>query len=401
MTITISTYRDASETLRHPDLRQALYDEGAILMEKVLVNLHGDEHRRRRLIEGRVLRRDYFKWYEAEVFPKTLEETFAPYRAAGKVDVVDFGFRAMMNLTADFAGIDRAARTPEETGQLLRILRVFGKAATLGQAVGDKAAIRAEIAAAIDEFDRVFFRPSRARREALIAEVAAGRLAEDDLPRDVLTELLRHAGELPLDADVLLKEIGFYLLAGAFTTIHTMSHALHEVFVWMKEHPGDRDRLLRDRMFLQRCVHESIRLHPSSPTAGRRPTCPVHLPTGQDATPDDYVSVDLMAANRDTGVFGADAADYNPRREVPRSMTPYGMSFGLGAHACIGLNMAAGALPRPDTDPATHQYGTVALIIHTLLQAGATPDPDDPGVVDTSTIRRNWLKYPVVLERGR
>ena len=69
----------------------------------------------------------------------------APYRAAGKVDAVDFGFRAMMNLTADFAGIDRPRRTPEETVQLLRILRTFGKAATLGQATGDREAIRAEI----------------------------------------------------------------------------------------------------------------------------------------------------------------------------------------------------------------------------------------------------------------
>src|SRR5262249_52730437 len=96
---TIGGYRDASDTLRMPDLRQALYDEGAILMDKVLVNLHGDEHRKRRNVEARVLRRDYFRWYETSVFPETLKETFAPYIAAGKVDVVDFGFRAMMNLT--------------------------------------------------------------------------------------------------------------------------------------------------------------------------------------------------------------------------------------------------------------------------------------------------------------
>jgi cytochrome P450 len=395
--ISIKTYKDAGDTLRMPNLRQALYDDGAILMEKVLVNLHGDEHRKRRNVEAKVLRRDYFRWYENEIFPGTLQETFAPYRALGKVDVVDFGFRAMMNLTADFAGIDRVKRTPEETAQLLRILRTFGKAATLGQALGDKEPIRAEIRAAIAEFDVEFFSPSETRRRALIADWKAGTRTEDDLPRDVLVELLRAEDELGLSRDELLKEIGFYLLAGAFTTIHTMTHAIHEIFEWMIAHPEDAERLRNDRIFIQRCVHESTRLHPSSPTAGRRPTCPMHLPTGGEVTPADYVSVDLMSANRDAAIFGPDAASYNPMREIPKSAQPYGISFGVGAHACIGLNMAAGVLPRADTDPQTHQYGTVTLIIHALLQANARRDPADPGIVDTSTVRNNWMKYPVLL----
>ena len=83
-THTIKGYKQAADTLRMPDLRQALYDDGAILMEKVLVNLHGDEHRRRRNVEAKVLRRDYFRWYETEVFPKTLKETFSPYWPQGK-----------------------------------------------------------------------------------------------------------------------------------------------------------------------------------------------------------------------------------------------------------------------------------------------------------------------------
>jgi cytochrome P450 len=94
--LVVSGYQEANETLRMPDLRQALYDEGAILMEKVLVNLHGQEHRSRRNIETRVFRRDFFHWYEREVFPVTLRETLAPYLQQGAADLVDFGFRAMM-----------------------------------------------------------------------------------------------------------------------------------------------------------------------------------------------------------------------------------------------------------------------------------------------------------------
>ena len=123
----------------------------------------------------------------------------------------------------------------------------------------------------------------------------------------------------------------------------------------------------------------------------------MRLPGDVAVTQDDYVSVDLMAANRDTAAFGPDAAAYNPHRAVPKGLQPYGISFGAGAHACIGINMAAGALARPDTDPATHQYGTVTLIIRALLDADARPDPDDPAVVDASTVRNNWQRYPVLL----
>ena len=395
--IVVSEYKHANETLRLTDLRQALYDEGAILMEKVLVNLHGDEHRARRSVEIKVFRRDFFEWYEKQIFPTTLRETLAPYLAAGKTDLVDFGFRVMMNLTADFSGVDRPERSPEETARLLRILRTFGKAATLGQALGDKAAIRAEIQQAMDEFDADFFRPSMARRRAMLAQLERGEITEDALPRDVLVELLRSEAETPISHDVLMKEIGFFLLAGAFTSIHTLSHAMHDIFTWSASHPQDAKRYAEDPVFLQKAIHESMRLHPSSPTAGRRPTCPMHLPSGQDVSHDDLISVDLMAANRDKSVFGDDAADYNPHRPAPRGASPYGLSFGIGMHSCIGLTLAAGSLPRAGADAREHHLGTVSLIARTLMQHGARPDPANPGVVDRSTIRNNWSVYPILL----
>ena len=40
----VDTFKAAESALRQSDLRQSLYDEGGILMDKVLVTLHGDEH---------------------------------------------------------------------------------------------------------------------------------------------------------------------------------------------------------------------------------------------------------------------------------------------------------------------------------------------------------------------
>jgi cytochrome P450 len=225
----VTAYDQGDALLKRPDMRQALYDAGAILMERVLVNLHGAEHRTRRTAESRVFRRDFFRYYETEVFPVTLEQTLAPYLAQGEADICDFGYAVMMNLTADFTGIDRPDRTAEETGALLSILRTLGKAPTLGTTTGDKDAIRAEIGDALARFDSRFYQPSKQRRLALLAAHARGELTDDDLPRDVLTAILENPQTAAEPDDVLMKESAFFLLAGAFTSINSMTHAVHRI----------------------------------------------------------------------------------------------------------------------------------------------------------------------------
>jgi len=395
---TIDRYAGAAEALRQRDLRQALYDEGAVIMDRVLVNLHGDEHKARRNLESKVFRRDFFKFYETTVFPATLAETLAPLLAAGRMDLVDFGYRVMVNLTADFTGIDRPDRSPRETEELVATLRIFGRAATLAHYKDDRDAVRRETVATLARFDRDYFTPSVKRRARLLEQFAAGAIDETAMPRDVLTVLLRNEDGIDLDRDVTLREIAFFALAGAHTSIHTLSHAMHELFTWCAQHPQDRARLETDPLFVQRCVHESIRLHPSSPVAARRALCPVALPDERNATQGDEVIIDLHTANRDMAAFGDDASDFNPYRVLQKGQTPYGLSFGLGMHACLGLNLAAGVLPKPDTDPAQHHYGTVAMIVRALLAHHVHPDPADAPAKDATTARDLWGRYPVLLE---
>ena len=76
-------------------------------------------------------KRDFFKYYEEELFPKTLDETIMPFLQEGKADLIDFGYRITMNLSADFAGIDRIEKTPEETESLLSLVKTFSQGATL------------------------------------------------------------------------------------------------------------------------------------------------------------------------------------------------------------------------------------------------------------------------------
>ena len=90
--------------------------------------------------------------------------------------------------------------------------------------------------------------------------------------------------------DVLQREIAFYLLAGAQTSIHSLVHVFHEIHSWLKENPEREDDIKNDPIFVQKCFLESTRLHPSSPVALRKPVCPVQL-TGNKTDVELYKSL--------------------------------------------------------------------------------------------------------------
>jgi cytochrome P450 len=400
-TIELSDYRVCEKALLEPDLKQALYDEGAILMEKVLVTLHGEEHRTRRILEMRVFRRNFFRHYEHEVIPTIFEEVVKPYLAAGSADVVDFGYRVMVYLAITFAGIDRQTRSREEFDDLVRMLRTFGRAATLGQSKVDREAEKKKIAATLQEFDEKFFAPSAQRRQGLIDQFNAGEIGEDDLPMDVLTVLLRNEDKLDLIRDMVLREVAFYFLAGAHTSVHSLGHAMHHLLTWCEEHPEDRQKLIDDTALIQRFVHESFRLHPSSPVSMRKALAAVEFISGETAAEGDTVIVNLQQANRDPTIFGDDAAEFNPYREKQQGVTETGITFGIGIHTCLGKNLAAGTLPKPgeSVDPDRRQLGMVAWIAHGLLKSGAIKDPDNPGHIDPTITRETWADYPILFSK--
>ncbi len=393
----IATFRDAEKTLADRNLQQALYDAGAVFMDRVLVTLHGEEHRTRRTLEMQVFRADFFRYYERGVFPRILDETLSPYLERGRADIVDFGYRVMINLTAEFAGIDRPERMEEETATLVRLLRTFGMGATLQHSTLDPEEVKVEVRKALTEFEERFFKPSVDRRRKLIAQLEAGEISNDDVGRDILTVLLQNEDKVELAWELLMRETAFFYLAGAHTSIHTLGHAMHEVLIWIDKHPEDRQKLQDDLVFLQACVHESIRLHPASPVAMRKPAGDVTLPSGDHPQADDRVVISLGEANRDAEIFGATAGEFNPHRDLPKGVQPYGLSFGNGMHACLGRNLAAGQISPDGKIADDHNFGTVTLIVNTLLKHGARQDPSDPPQKDTKTARDTWGYYPVLL----
>ncbi len=397
--VTVGTYEGARDAFRQKQLRQALYDAGEVVMADVLVNLHGDEHRARRRLENRLFRRDTQQRYERSLFPPIVAETLAPHVATGRAELVSLSHQLMMNLAAYTAGVDRPKGTAEETFHLYSYMMRFIEGATLAHYTGDRAAKEAEVAAALDAFDAEFLQPSIARRRDALAAVAAGTLDEADLPRDVLTVLLRNRDDLDLAPDVVRRESCFYLLAGAHTSATAFVRTFHNVFELDRTSPTDGRRAREDLAFLQRCVHETVRLQPSSPVAMRWALEPMTLLGGHEVAPGDKVVIDLMAANRDPEAYGPDADAFDPHRPLAPGVAPWGLSFGLGMHACIGQELAAGSdlagAGAGTDDEHERLFGLVPVAAQAVLAAGAHPDPDDPARLDPTSARGYWAAYPV------
>ncbi|MBX3287508.1 MAG: cytochrome P450 [Actinobacteria bacterium] len=365
-------------------------------MADVLVNLHGADHRARRRLENRLFRKDTHRRYERELFPPIVAATLAPHVAEGRAELVGLSHELMMNLAASTAGVDRPLGTRHETMRLYAYLMVFIQGATLAHHTGDHDAKRAEVRAALEAWDHEFLAPSIARRRALIDQVEAGTLDEAELPRDVLTTLLLHDGELHLPPEVVRREIAFFLLAGAHTSATAFVRTLHHVFAMADHRPEDLERARTDLTFLQRCVHETVRLQPSSPVAMRWALADVELPDGTTIPEGARLTIDLMAANRDPAAFGPDADAFDPHRVLPGGVAPWGLSFGLGMHACIGQDLAAGVDPLGHEVDEDHLFGLVPVAVRAVLDAGGRPDPAEPPALDPESSRGYWGRYPVV-----
>jgi len=394
--IQLTTYADAREAFRSRDLRQALYDEGEHLMSGVIVNLHGDDHLARRRLENRLFRRDTFAWYERDRIPQIVTAVLAPALAAGRGELLALARRTMMTLSVEVAGVDLPPDADE--AQFAELMHLLARASTVAHATGDKAGIvqRGDDALATFQYD--YFEHSYARRADLVERAQRGEIADDELPRDVLTTLLRNQDRLDLPLATVLRETAYFPWVGSHSTSAQLVHAMHHIFGWLQAHPADRARLENEDLLRQRFVHESMRLHPASPIALRIAMCTTSLRSGRSLPEGETVVIDVEQANRDPQWFGADVDVFDPYRTLADGVPPWGLSFGHGTHACLGQELAGG-IEADANDTITeeqHLVGSVVLMAGAMLRAGARPDPATPAALDATTTRVMWGNYPVV-----
>lgn len=411
----LEVFTETVEFDRYEDIRKALFDknlsrtfdkrsyEEGNIRDGMVSIMHGSEHRARRRVANTMFRPERLRLYERELFPQVLNTLLDKLIDQRNVDLFPLGEILSVVLAARRAGLDCDSDSLDELRRLVHYVDVFSQGSAILDAK-DPDAVRIMVKEAHAGFKRDFMAPARARREEALARYRASELSEDDLPYDILTVMLMHREDpqLSLDDGRLTREVATYLQGGTHTSSQTLINALDLLFPLAEQDPSIWERVTSDTLYAQRCVHETLRLRPTTPKIKRR--CEDDTEIGGRRIPKDaLVILNVVNANRDPELFGPDADQFNPLRTLAEDLHAWGLSFGAGPHTCPGRSVAGG-LPAPASGDVgdQHLFGLVALMVQEVARRGVRKDPDAEPRQDKRTERfTRWASYPVVFEVRR
>ncbi len=387
MTKWITDYATAEAILRHKSFREVTFKGLVPLLGNVIVTQENQLHRERRALEGRLFLPTILSKAEKDSIKSAIA------RVLDNLDreacLVEISYGVMSRLAASFIGLDGLDDTAQarQAAHLLSAL-VSG---TRHQSRGAEPLTRRQ---ARDELRRIFVDGAISRRRNLILQQQAGKSAVDKLPSDLITLLLLHSyqNDNKWDTRQIAAETLFYAVAAVDTTANLVPHLLHELWKFTSKHPKYKPQLM-NMDFLRGAAAEALRLHPAIPTIFRQASSPVEIEGVLSFAEGETAGLYIVQANRDPAIFGPDAAEFNPLRKVPLKVRPAGLSFGGGAHLCLGREMALGATSHQDIE----LWGSATLLAGALLRQGARPDPDKP-VIEPSPFERDvYPAYPILL----
>ncbi|WP_179474984.1 cytochrome P450 [Mycolicibacterium vinylchloridicum] len=165
--------------------------------------------------------------------------------------------------------------------------------------------------------------------DAYVDDMVAAR--RDNLTDDLLSELIRAESDGDrLNIDELRGLVAGFLMAGTDTTRNQLAASVQVLC----EHPDQWARLREQPELGMQAVEESMRHSPAA--------CIVPRAAVEDAEFGGYlfpagtfVFANTFAANRDPAIY--DDAD---RFDIARTDVPAILTFGGGAHYCLGANLA-------------------------------------------------------------
>lgn len=391
---TISSYHLIAEVLRSPLFGNGRPDLAR--MRGTLPVIDGDEHRERRRREAVLFTPSATEAYEREILRRQLDRFFTECRdtvAPGDTfrgDLVELGLSWLTQVAARIAGVDgvdddaSAARLRELTeGRVAEYAKVDD---------AERQRIEREDDARRAVFAAELFAPSSARRRALVADAAAGRIERDALPRDVLTMLVEHA-DPAWDDELALREVLVYLAGSIRTTARSLVHLTAHLHAWFAAHPDDVVRRT-DPGFVRAAANETLRLHPVLPVLLRKAAARTVLGDGSVVEAGERVALLFGTGNRDVQIFGPTANSFDPYRATGHASVPgYGLAFAAGTHTCIGRRLAMGT-----GDPDTGALGSLVTMALRLQRMGVRLDPHDAPTYDDGTFYDEYARFPVLLD---
>jgi cytochrome P450 len=389
----VTSYRDVGAVFNNADARQALHrssdaneDIGpgptdAFVGDSV-ISLHGDKHFNRRRLESKLFTKAARARMEFEIVLPAFRRAIAEQLADspdGAVDLMAFTRLILVRLSGAVVGVPPIddLRTAE---RLRQISEKILNAVAVDWSDDDKREETTRLGLeARDAFEREFYEPGR-------------KCAHASGTSDNIMSLLVQTPGSVASEDVIFREAVLFLIASSNTTTNALSFAVRDLEGWLASNPEARAET-SSFDFCRSVVTEALRLHPPVPGLWRQMLNDLTLPSGVELKTGDFVFLDLIASSRDPEVFGDDADEFNPRREVPKGSWPFAFTFGGGAHMCIGRTLAIGdAAP---SDDASEPQGVLTRLLHEMYKAGLTLDPDKPPVSRQGTAKDEYVTFPV------
>lgn len=419
---------EMDEVLRCPALERrsagAPAEAADVVMGGTLLQLWGEEHRRRRKIYAPLVSSAAIRNIEAWLGPEIDKRLRELPREDGipRADLVKLARHISLAIGARIIGLDqmdsseRLQRLGDLSDELVSTIKAHLEfKAPPGSSKADAEAQRASFIAnqvakalaARDAFIREYYAAAREHREDLVRRHRAGQLQDADLPRDLIALLILNEEQLrneaSWDAELPIRECTMMLAASDHTTSMSVCHAAADIMAWATAHPDDQ-RLLQDFAFLRSAVQESLRLHqitdpsPNFRTARER----VEMSTGRIIETEEKIALWYGVGGLDRHYYGDDADSFNPHRiETGRLRRPYGFAFSGGAKVCLGQVLAIGS------GEAGGFRGDIPIMLHQFFKSGMQVDPNRPAVPkshvftnpDDETDRREiavWESFPVI-----
>lgn len=178
-------------------------------------------------------------------------------------------------------------------------------------------------------FDEAAIMRSWSELDAYVDDMVAAR--RNNLTDDLLSELIRAESDGDrLNLDELRMLVAGFLMAGTDTTRNQLAASVQVLC----EHPDQWAKLGEEPELAMQAVEESMRHSPAVCIAPRAATEDAEF-GGYMFPKGTFVIVNTFAANRDPAIYNdADRFDI-ARKDLPAILT-----FGGGAHYCLGANLA-------------------------------------------------------------
>lgn len=178
-------------------------------------------------------------------------------------------------------------------------------------------------------FDEAAIMRSWSELDAYVDDMVAER--RNHLTDDLLSELIRAESDGDrLNLDELRMLVAGFLMAGTDTTRHQLAASVQVLC----EHPDQWAKLGDHPELAMQAVEESMRHSPAVCIAPRAANVDVEF-GGYSFPAGGFALVNTFAANRDPAIY--DDAD---RFDITRRDAPAILTFGGGAHYCLGANLA-------------------------------------------------------------